>query len=76
MNWTQRLCARFLGIDKTTWVAWEHGRSGPSAKNAKAVRAMLALTETEQGRKELEAWARDVDARRDARRAGRSADPQ
>jgi transcriptional regulator with XRE-family HTH domain len=71
MKWTQRLCARYLSVDQTTWIGWERGKAGPSVENAKALRAMLALAETDAGRGELAAWASDAEARRISRRIGR-----
>lgn len=72
MKWTQRLCARYLGVDLGTWLNWELEKHAPSADNARRLRAMLELAETEEGGRLLRAWARDAEARRAARRSGRT----
>jgi transcriptional regulator with XRE-family HTH domain len=76
MNWTQRLCARYLGVDQATWANWEAGRGGPSARNAHTVRQMLALAETDEGRASLAEWAREANAQRAARRRGQKERPK
>ncbi len=76
MNWTQRLCARYLGVDQATWANWESGTGGPSAQNTRAVREMLALAETDEGRASLAEWAREANARRAARRRGEKERPE
>lgn len=75
MNWTQRICARYIGVDQATWKNWESGKFGPSIENAQRLRAMIKLSECEGGSRALLDWAADDEARRAARQAGRRLHP-
>ena len=72
MNWTQRICARYIGVDVASWKNWESGKRGQTHENARRLRSMVKLSETDEGRSALRAWAADCAARRAARWEGRS----
>lgn len=74
LGWTQRQCAAFIGVHVTTWIKWEAGKT-PRADMAAKIADFIAKTETADGLSELQAWRKDADSRREARRAGRDLHP-
>ena len=70
MGWSHIMCARFLGVDHSSWFGWCRGARLPNSLNAEKIEAMLALSNTADGRTELHAWANEVTARREARKLG------